>query len=158
MPFLQSCNTPTKTGKLLYIVGEMSVQVSVHTLPVPGTAKSQCLQRLPINPPSDNVHVHEMLSSAIKLWNGKLLCSNRDSPAPERDAIAIFDIAEDGMLNTPQFIWPGVSHIREMAPSPDGRFLCVGGRDGGGVVVFDRKWKVLARGEVKRLAIPVWMF
>jgi 6-phosphogluconolactonase (cycloisomerase 2 family) len=144
-------------GEFLYILGEISCQVSVHTLPFPGTGESKCIQRIPIYPPSDAVHLAQipMLASALKMKDGKLLATNRQSRWPERDAIAIVGINDDASLSPPLYHWPGLTHMRELSWSPDGRFLCAAGRDAGGVVMLDRNWNVVAGLDMDNVAIQV---
>jgi 6-phosphogluconolactonase (cycloisomerase 2 family) len=130
----------------------------VHTFPPPGS-DSRCLARVPMHPPSDaeNALGAPMMSSEIILTNGNIVCTNRDSPNPEMDAIAIFAANDDGSLGTPSFIWPGMKHVRALSASPDDRFICVAGRDAGGLTVYDQRWNVRGRLDLDNVAIPVWM-
>jgi hypothetical protein len=93
------------------------------------------------------------LASALKIKDGKLLATNRQSRWPERDAIAIVGINGDASLGPSLYPWPGLTHMRELSFSPDGRFVCAAGRDAGGVVMLDSNWNVVARLDMDNVAV-----
>lgn len=60
-------------------------------------------------------------------------------------------------MGMPLYLWPGIKKIRAMSVSSDEEFVCAAGSDGGGVVIYDSKWKEVARLDLPSVAVPVWM-
>jgi hypothetical protein len=131
---------------VLYILNEISSTLSVHTLPP--NERSQLLARVSTYPPCDEAnHLGIPMTAGVNVISGnRVICANRKSTNPEMDALAVvaFD-PEDGSIGQPSFLWPGASHLRALTASSDGGLVVTGGRDNGEVVVFDSKWKELAR-------------
>lgn len=97
-----------------------------------------------------------------------MITSNRDSPNAEGDALALFSVdAEDGsdVRSAPnQFILGAGKHLRGVAPDKSGKWVCVTGRNGGGVVIYERTGSDgLGLSEVARLeglenpVCPLWL-
>jgi 6-phosphogluconolactonase (cycloisomerase 2 family) len=113
-----------------------------------------------------------MLASEIILLpslesSGKhlLICTNRDSPNSEGDAIATFSVDDDGTVERTEQGWiTGVGrHLRGMAADKEGKYVAVAGRDGGGLVIFERdakeglRLKEVASIEVDKVVCPLWI-
>jgi 6-phosphogluconolactonase len=113
-----------------------------------------------------------MLASEIRLLpaltpSGKhlLVCTNRDSPNPEGDALALFSVDDDGKVERTSQGWiTGVGkHLRGMAVDREGRFVAVAGRDGGGLTIFERDsekglaLKEVAKIDVEQVVAPLWI-
>lgn len=113
-----------------------------------------------------------MLASEIILLHalhksGKhlLICTNRDSPNQEGDAIATFAVDDDGAVERTEQGWiTGVGrHLRGMAADKEGKLVAVAGRDGGGLVIFERDneegltLREVARLEVDKVVCPLWI-
>ena len=147
-------------AKVLYVLQELSSWLSVMSWPdLDSEQEAKCIARIPVYPPSDaNHHLsHPMRTAEIAYWNGKVVATNRMSPNPEMDAMVVLEADEHGQLGEPLWIWPRLTHIRAMSCSPDGKFLCAAGRDAGGVVIYNDKWKECARLEIGNVAVPVFM-
>jgi 6-phosphogluconolactonase len=94
-----------------------------------------------------------------------LICTNRDSPNPEGDAIATFTVDDDGTVERTDQSWiTGVGrHLRGMAADKEGKLVAVAGRDGGGVVIFERDndngltLNEVARIDVDKVVCPLWI-
>ncbi|EIW80179.1 3-carboxy-cis,cis-mucoante lactonizing enzyme [Coniophora puteana RWD-64-598 SS2] len=68
-----------------------------------------------------------------------LYASNRNDPAPAGDTVAIFSLAERGAPILASEVRTGQKHVRGMMfGGPDDRYLVTGGKDGGGVKVWER--------------------
>ena len=113
-----------------------------------------------------------MLASEIRLLpslapSGKhlLICTNRDSPNPESDAIALFSVDDNGTVERTSQGWiTGIGkHLRGMAVDREGRFVVVAGRDGGGLTIFERDFETgltlqqVAKIDVEQAVAPLWM-
>lgn len=113
-----------------------------------------------------------MLASEIILLpslrsSGKhlLICTNRDSPNPEGDAIATFSVDDNGNVERTEQGWiTGVGkHLRGMAADEEGKYVAVAGRDGGGLVILERDakegltLKEVASIEVDKVVCPLWI-
>lgn len=94
-----------------------------------------------------------------------LICTNRDSPNSEMDALALFSVGDEGKVERTEQGWiTGVGrHLRGMLPDREGRFVAVAGRDGGGVKIFERdqdtglSLKQVAELEVEQVVVPLWI-
>ena len=174
----------------MYTLCELSSTLVTHTLPtlpakqavshdgdadiekVDQSGTSVCISRHSILPPADKDNQSKMLASEILLLSsptpgGKhlLICTNRDSPNPEGDAIALFSVDDDGTVERTEQGWiTGIGkHLRGMSADKEGKYLAVAGRDGGGLTIFERdQEKGLALKEVAKLAVekvvcPLWI-
>lgn len=153
------------TGTHLYTLCELSSTLVVHTFSLTG---AETISRHSILPPADAENGAEMLASEILLLpstspKGKhlLLCTNRDSPNPEGDAIALFAVAQDGSVERTEQQWiMGVGrHLRGMLVDKEGKFVAVAGRDGGGLTIFERddlSLTQVAQLDVDNVVVPLW--
>lgn len=129
------------------------------------------IARLPFKPPHDLSNT-SMIGSELLLLPplhtgapSVLLCTNRLSTHPSGDALAVFTVSPDGRDVRPAdeaFYWGVGSHIRALGASKDGRWVTAAGRDGGGVVVLERKGDGTRLEEVARLdlgmvVVPLWL-
>lgn len=130
----------------------MSSSFVVQTLPPLSSSSSaqpthlQTLSILPANYPftafhgaSEIVFLPSLSPSAPHL----LLCTNRDSPLPEKDAIAVFLVSPTSpgrASRAPEgWVYPGGSHLRGMAEvGGKGKWVAVLGRTEGGLVMYER--------------------
>jgi len=170
-----------KVGTHLYTLCELSSTLVTHTLPplpenftpIPGqSGNSTPISRHSILPPADSENQSKMLASEIRLLpsltpSGKhlLICTNRDSPNPEGDAIALFSVDDVGTVERTSQGWiTGIGkHLRGMAVDREGRFVVVAGRDGGGLTIFERDFETgltlqqVAKIDVEQAVAPLWM-
>jgi len=130
-----------------------------------------CISRHSILPSADKDNQAKMLASEIILLpsinGGKhlLICTNRDSPNPEGDAIALFSVDDHGKVERTEQGWiTGVGkHLRGMSTDKEGRYIAVAGRDGGGLTIFERDTekgltlKEVAQLDVEHVVCPVWI-
>ncbi|KZS96560.1 putative isomerase YbhE [Sistotremastrum niveocremeum HHB9708] len=121
---------------VLYIVGELSSELLSYSLP-PISSSGPAPTHLATlattsTPPTPTALAAEILLSPSKTH---LLISNRNDTHPLGDPIAIFTLHPTfervGEVRT------GLNHIRGMQFSKDGKYLIVGGANGGGVKVFE---------------------
>lgn len=112
-----------------------------------------------------------MLASEIALFpadpkgNHLLVASNRDSANPAGDALALFSVsAQDGSQVTPKaekFVMGGGKHLRGVASDAEGKWVCVTGRNGGGVVIYERVEEglreVVRYEEIEKPVCPLWI-
>jgi 6-phosphogluconolactonase len=174
----------------LYTLCELSSTLVTHTLPglpekqavskdgtpiLPGAGLPGapiCISRHSILPPADKDNQTKMLASEILLLpspvpGGKhlLICTNRDSPNPEGDAIALFSVDDDGKVERTEQGWiTGIGkHLRGMSADKEGKYVAVAGRDGGGLTIFERDQekgltlKEVAKLEVEKVVCPLWI-
>ena len=178
------------TGTHLYTLCELSSTLVTHTLPplpanldvtkegnpiapIPGQPGApMSISRHSILPPADSENQSKMLASEIRLLpsltpSGKhlLICTNRDSPNSEGDAIALFSVDDDGTVERTSQGWiTGIGkHLRGMAADKEGRFVAVAGRDGGGLTIFERDSETgltlqqVAKIDVEQVVAPLWI-
>lgn len=95
-----------------------------------------------------------------------LICSNRDSPNPAKDAVALFAVDDDGSLErVKEQPWiEGVGkHVRGVAADPSERWVLMAGRDDGVVKMFERVGKdglqleEVAKIDVEQVVCPLWV-
>jgi 6-phosphogluconolactonase (cycloisomerase 2 family) len=145
----------------------------IPIVPIPGQPGAPvCISSHSILPPADKDNQDKMLASEIILLpslhpSGKhlLICTNRDSPNPEGDAIALFSVDDDGQVKRTEQGWvTGVGkHLRGMAADKEGRYVAVAGRDQGGLVLFERDREKgltlieVARIDVDHVVCPLWI-
>jgi 6-phosphogluconolactonase len=174
----------------LYTLCELSSTLVTHTLPplpekqgvskggtpsVAGVGQPGapvCISRHSILPPADKDNQSKMLASEILLLpsptpGGKhlLICTNRDSPNPEGDAVALFSVDDEGKVERTEQGWiMGVGkHLRGMSADKEGKYVAVAGRDGGGLTIFERDLekgltlKEVAKLEVEQVVCPLWI-
>jgi 6-phosphogluconolactonase len=97
-----------------------------------------------------------------------LIATNRDSPNPKGDAIALFSVSdEDGskverVADQPWIEGVG-NHVRGMAADQSGKWVIMAGRDGGGVKMFERVGKEglnlqeVAHVDLEKVVCPLWI-
>jgi len=128
----------------LFTLLELKNKVVRHTFPrLPNLPKFIKSTSTMLNPPSD---LGEMLAAEILIPTPNssfptpyLYVSNRNDPSPQGDIIAIFAIEEPGSLELITEVRTGLRHVRGMVfGGPDDKYLVAGGKDGGGVKVFER--------------------
>lgn len=164
----------TRVETHLYTLCEVSSTLVAHRFPPLGSEgqRSTVISRHSILPPADRDNQAKMLASEIILLpslspGGKhlLICTNRDSPNTEGDAIALFSVDEDGSVERTKQGWiTGLGkHLRGMLPDKEGRFVAVAGRDGGGLKVFERDQETgltlvqVAEMDVGQVVVPLWI-
>jgi 6-phosphogluconolactonase (cycloisomerase 2 family) len=138
------------SGSVMYVLNEVASTMSVYK-------DGNWISTYPVYPPSDKEHLDKMTAGEIIMLGNKIIASNRDSPSEKGDAMAIFTVKEDGMVDNVEYVWPNAKTLRGMSASPDGKWICVAGRNGGGVVMLDRDFKEVARLNVPMVTCPVWM-
>ncbi|KAL7415319.1 Lactonase, 7-bladed beta-propeller-domain-containing protein [Mrakia frigida] len=148
-------------GNFLYTLTEMASALVVHSLPPLDSLKPpivlHTISILPPNyPPDAFLGASEILflPSTSPSSPHLLLCTNRDSPLPERDAVAVFLVSptSGGKVNrAPEgWVYGGGSHLRGMGEvGGEGEWVAVLGRTEGGLVMFERGEKGIE--EVARL-------
>ena len=94
------------------------------------------------------------------------MCTNRDTPNPEGDSIALFAVNDDGSVVPTEQGWVhGVGrHLRGMLADKTGRWVAVAGRDGGGLTIFERdlegtglRLEKVAHLAVEHVVVPLWI-
>jgi 6-phosphogluconolactonase (cycloisomerase 2 family) len=157
---------------IIYVLNEVSNSLTVHTLPATGSSK--LLSRHTILPPDDQITPNTnpyMTASEIILLPpltpnspSLLIASNRFSTSSKGDALALFKVDENGVVERTDegWFWPGGSHLRGLAGDRSGRWVVVAGRDGGGVILLERVGDGLELAEVARIQIsdvvaPLWI-
>ncbi|ORY25516.1 Lactonase, 7-bladed beta-propeller-domain-containing protein [Naematelia encephala] len=159
------------SGKYIYVLNEITSVLTVHTLPTSGP--SQLLNRLTLLPEEDEPHENLMGAAEIVLLPPLtptsptlLICSNRDSPNPQGDALALFSVSPDGsqVTRTEQEWVKGVGkHLRGLTVDKTGKWVCCAARNGGGVVIFERvgkdglELKEVARLDLDTTVAPLWI-
>ncbi|EIW80175.1 3-carboxy-cis,cis-mucoante lactonizing enzyme [Coniophora puteana RWD-64-598 SS2] len=131
-------------GKL-YTLLEITSRLATHAFPS-GTSLSKSISTLTSPPPASSGAVMVAAELLAPLLNSTfptqhLYVSNRDDPSPEGDTIAIFalDAEHDGVPVLVNEVRTGLRHARGMVfGGPDDLYLAVGGKDGGGVKIFER--------------------
>lgn len=123
-------------------------------------------------PPWDEPFAASMLAGEILLLPSLkpggphlLLATNRDSPNLQGDSIALFRVDDEGTVSRTDnpFIVTGGKHLRGAGASGDGHWVLVAGRDGGGVVMFERvgedglNLKQVARVQLDKVVCPLWI-
>lgn len=97
---------------------------------------------------------------------GLILCTNRDSPNSQGDAITLFSVHGDGSVErTEQGCVEGSGrHLRGMLADKTGRWVAVAGRDGGGLTILERdlegtglRLEKVAHLEVELVVVPLWV-
>ena len=162
----------------MYTLNELSSTLTVHTLPTRGdTTVPEAIARFSTLTPEDQPHASKLSTAEIILLpslDGQnpmlLMCSNRDSPSPTGDTVALFSVdPEDGakVQRTEQGWLHGCGkHLRGMQAEPTGRFVVVSARDGGGVTIVERGGgdglvvKEVARLEgdgAEKVVAPIWI-
>ena len=159
------------SGSHLYVLSELSNTLTVHTLPMEDLSKSTVVKRFSILPPEDeNDKAKEVMTAAEicllppTIPNGPmlLLCSNRDTPRPGGDSIALFSVSssDGGQVERAPQGWAhhvGL-HLRCMQPDPDNKLVVAAGREGGQLVVLRRGGaEGLNLNEVARLEGTDWL-
>ena len=164
-----------RVGTHIYTLCELSSTLVVH--PFSPGSESTDQQKGPISrhsilPPADSSNGPKMLASEIILLpshnGGKhlLVCTNRDTPNNEGDALALFSVGDDGSVERTEQGWvEGVGrHLRGMLPDKSGQWVAVAGRDEGGVTIFERdvsgtglRLDKVAHLEVDQVVVPLWI-
>ena len=140
----------------------------VHSLSDP----TKVISRFSTLTPEDQPHAFSMLAAEIILlptFGGPLLllCSNRKSPLPEGDTVALFAVdPEDGskVERTRQGWLKGFGkHIRGANADQTGKYVAIAGRDSGGLTILEwngeggMRLEEVARLGVDGVLAPVWM-
>ncbi|KAI0030865.1 Lactonase, 7-bladed beta-propeller-domain-containing protein [Vararia minispora EC-137] len=77
-------------------------------------------------------------SRSVELYTPRFLyVSNRNHPGPSGDLLAIFSLEDATAPALSVEIPTGLKHVRGLAVAPDGRWVIVGGAQGGGVKVLE---------------------
>jgi len=148
-------------GNTLYTLLELTSKLAVHAFPpLPASPTPlTSLSTLSPSPIPDGMFAAEiLLPEPNESFPGTFIyTSNRNDPNPGGDTIAIFSLAagEDKpeLVNE---VRTGLNHVRGMEfGGDDGRYLVVGGVEGGGVNVFERVDGGKGLEEVARLGADV---
>jgi hypothetical protein len=151
----------TAIGNLLYTLTELSLVITVHRLFEDGSLP-QLLQRFQLRPYGDStmsrIGEGTVTAAATVRLDQSLVCTVRNSKESGQDTIVILDIRDSGYLeDSVRYITPGTSHMRAAGCSEDHSYVAIGGRDGGGLIVFDREWKRLAQLDLPSIARILWL-
>lgn len=157
-------------GKILYVLNEISSELTSHTLPANANEPSKLLSRYTLLPPKDEPHKTKMKAAAMVLLpqvnGGKalLVATNRDSPRGQGDAIALFAIDQNGGVERAPTPWiEGIGQgLRGMAADKSGKWIAVAGEQSGGLTIYERvgdvELKEVARLEdVEKVIAPTWV-
>ncbi|WVR03645.1 hypothetical protein IAU60_000640 [Kwoniella sp. DSM 27419] len=172
------------SGTHLYVLNEVSSTLSIHTLPKRDAASpsSELVERITLLPPTDDGTIPKptgaaeliLLPSVSAGRDGQtpprmlLIGSNRDSPDPQDDTLALFSVSPtDGAdVKRTQEGWIGGvgKHLRAVEQDAGGRYVLVAARDTGRLVMFERagedglRLEEVARIEgFKQVVVPVWI-
>ena len=169
-PSLTRQDLTVRTGNILYVLNEISSELTSHTLPSNPKEPAKLLSRHTLLPPNDQPHKTKMKAAAIVLLapveGGKalLVATNRDSPRGQGDAIALFAVDQDGGVERAPTPWiEGIGQgLRGMAADKTGKWVCVAGEESGGVVIYERvgdlELKEVARlKDVEKVIAPTWV-
>jgi 6-phosphogluconolactonase (cycloisomerase 2 family) len=158
-------------GKFIYVLNEVSSTLSVHTLPSSPGVPSKRLYRHIMLPGEDQGNT-EMTGAEIILLPSLspsgpqlLILTNRYSTSSRGDALALFEVSNDGETVRPArspHYWGVGKHIRALEADPRGKYICTAGRDAGGVVILERvgdgtELKEVCRLEVPNVVVPIWV-
>ncbi|KAK8861761.1 hypothetical protein IAR55_002584 [Kwoniella newhampshirensis] len=162
-------------GTHIYVLNEISSQLTVHTLPPEG-GPSELIKRFSMLPASDNGSPRETGGAEIVLLPSirpdgplMLIASNRDSPSSDTDTLALFAVSgTDGaeVERTKEGWYAGIGrHLRGVSGDDQGaRYVAVLGRDHGGLKVFERvgedglQLKEVAKLEdIEKAVVPLWI-
>ncbi|ORX38989.1 Lactonase, 7-bladed beta-propeller-domain-containing protein [Kockovaella imperatae] len=157
-------------GRILYVLNEISSELTAHTLPSDPSKPSELLSRHTLLPPSDQGNGPKMKASALiylpplaPTGNAMLIGSNRDSPRG-KDALAVFSVDPEGRVERAPTPWieDVAQSLRGVAADKSGRFVCAAGEESGGLVVYERVGNVELRqvarlDEVEKVIAPLWV-
>ncbi|KAK6907809.1 hypothetical protein L486_05730 [Kwoniella mangroviensis CBS 10435] len=153
-------------GKYLYTLCEISSTIVIHLVAKPASP----LARVSIVPAKIGDGA-KPIAAAINILPSTtpggphlLLATNRDLGLDEGDAIALYRLEDDGEVSLIRHESGVGKHLRGMAVDPDNHWICVAGRHGGGIVIFERVGtdgldiKQVARlPDVQQVIAPMWL-
>ncbi|OWT36238.1 hypothetical protein C362_05933 [Cryptococcus neoformans Bt1] len=159
-------------GTHIYVVNELSSQLTIHTLPKDGP--SQLINRFSMLPEGDKAESRPTGASEIILLpptrpGGPLLLitSNRDSPVFDTDTLSLFSVSStDGadVRRTEKGWMEGIGrHLRGVGADESKKWVAVLGRDGGGLKIFERDGRdglhlnEVTKLEVENTVMPLWV-
>lgn len=159
-----------RAGKYIYVLSELSSHFTIHTLPPEG--HSTLISRHDFRPPHDRDNP-DMLGAGIILLppfspsqDSLLIVSNRFSTHSSGDALTLYKVSPEGgtvePLSSP-YLWGFGRHLRALEVDPSGRYVCVAGRDEGGVTILERvgedgmELKEVARLDIPNVVVPLWV-
>ncbi|KIR32568.1 hypothetical protein I352_04993 [Cryptococcus deuterogattii MMRL2647] len=159
-------------GTHIYVVNELSSQLTIHTLPKDGP--SRLINRFSMLPEGDKAESRPTGASEIILLPSTrpggpllLITSNRDSPVFETDTLALFSVSPtDGadVRRTEKGWMEGIGrHLRGVGADESGKWVAVLGRDSGGLNIFERDGadgldlNEVAKLEVENTVMPLWV-
>ncbi|WVW80530.1 hypothetical protein I302_102515 [Kwoniella bestiolae CBS 10118] len=153
-------------GKYLYTLCEMSSTIVIHMIAKPATPIGR-LSVVPsvIGPGAKPIAAAiNILPSNTPRGPHLLLATNRDLGLDEGDAIALYCVEDDGAISFLRHEKGVGKHLRGMAIDSDNRWICVAGRHGGGIAVYERigeeglDIKEVARlADVQQVIAPMWV-
>ncbi|KAG8967440.1 hypothetical protein FRC03_009960 [Tulasnella sp. 419] len=128
---------------MLYVLNELPLSLSQYRLSQHGSRTISHVSTFPtLTPPTQPAEgmlaAELLLTEASAAYPETLLyASNRNDPSPEGDSIAIFSSGEKfALINE---VRTGLKHIRAMTLfGEDNKYLILGGKDGGGIKVYER--------------------
>jgi len=146
--------THAHTEDILYTVGELTNNLFAHHLPpLPASPKllstTSTLQLQPGEGPGDRAVAELLLAPALQEngCNGEsgarsapfLYATNRYDPSAEGDTVAIFSLDDPAAPTLVAEVHTGLQNLRGAAVGgEDGRWMVLGGMQGGGVKVYER--------------------
>ncbi|CAE6444100.1 unnamed protein product [Rhizoctonia solani] len=131
------------SGGILYTLHELDSTLVSQTLPPLGSyEKPKTISSLSIVPQGANSSTFGAAELILDEKRGLLYASNRNLaqvPDPRGDTIAIFSFDKTGKLTLVNQVFTGLNQIRAMSQGGDDtQYIAAGGKEGGGLVVYEK--------------------
>ncbi|QRW25434.1 lactonase, 7-bladed beta-propeller [Rhizoctonia solani] len=131
------------SGDILYTLNELKSTLVSQTLPPLGSyQKPKTISSLSIVPQGANSSTFGAAELILDEKRGLLYASNRNLaqvPDPRGDTIAIFSFDKSGNLKLVKQVFTGLNQIRAMSQGgEDTQYIAAGGKEGGGLVVYEK--------------------
>ncbi|CAE6425605.1 unnamed protein product [Rhizoctonia solani] len=131
------------SGGILYTLNELKSTLVSQTLPPIGSyEKPKTISSLSIVPQGANGSTFGAAELILDEKRGLLYASNRNLaqvPDPRGDTIAIFSFDKSGSLKLVKQVFTGLNQIRAMSQGgDDAQYIAAGGKEGGGLVVYEK--------------------
>ncbi|CAE6414625.1 unnamed protein product [Rhizoctonia solani] len=131
------------SGGILYTLNELKSTLVSQTLPPLGSyAQPKTISSLSIVPQGANSSTFGAAELILDAKRGLLYASNRNLaqvPDPRGDTIAIFSFDQTGKLTLVNQVFTGLNQIRAMSQGGDDtEYIAAGGKEGGGLVVYEK--------------------
>jgi 6-phosphogluconolactonase (cycloisomerase 2 family) len=138
----------THIDGILYTLHELTSTLTAHRLPpLPAAptllSTTRTHRRTADEPLGDRLAAELLLAPLTKDCESPssffLYASNRNQPGPAGDTMAIFSLDEPGTPELIAEVHTGLRHLRGAAiGGEDGRWVVLGGTNGGGVKLYER--------------------